>query len=148
MRIDAVITWVDGEDPAHKARRRHYRRSGFKDQPLERNAIASHRFRDHGELRYCVRSIRSYAPWIRYIHIVTDDQIPRYFNSLSARRSGVRFVSHRQIFAGLELVRPVFNSRAIETLIWRVPGLAEHFIYFNDDTFLCAPLETVYFFTA
>src|SRR5690606_8531700 len=117
------------------------------DKPLDRNAITAHRFSDGGELRYCVRSIRAYAPWIRRIHIVTDDQVPRYFNLLSARRAGVRFVSHGEIFGGLELMRPVFNSRAIETFLWRIEGLADHFIFFNDDTFFCAPVKPTDFFT-
>ena len=31
---------------------------------------------------------------------------------------------------------PTFNCRPIETCIYRIPELAEHFIYFNDDFFL------------
>jgi hypothetical protein len=37
-------------------------------------------------------------------------------------------------------VLPTFNSLAIESMIWRIPGLAERFVYFNDDVFLTAPL--------
>ena len=35
---------------------------------------------------------------------------------------------------------PTFNSHAIESALHRLPDLAEHFVYFNDDFFLGRPL--------
>jgi hypothetical protein len=36
---------------------------------------------------------------------------------------------------------PTFNSHAIETSLHHIPGLAEHWLYFNDDFFLGRPLR-------
>jgi Stealth protein CR2, conserved region 2 len=33
---------------------------------------------------------------------------------------------------------PTFNSRAIESMLWRIDGLADRFVYFNDDMMLTA----------
>lgn len=40
------------------------------------NAMSDNRFRDSEELRYSLRSLVKFAPWIRKIFIVTDNQIP------------------------------------------------------------------------
>ena len=52
----------------------------------------------------------------------------------------IRRVTHRELFEGFEDNLPTFNSLAIETLLWRIPDLAEQFLYFNDDVFLTAPI--------
>ncbi|KZT52281.1 hypothetical protein CALCODRAFT_558137 [Calocera cornea HHB12733] len=52
-------------------------------------------------------------------------------------------VSHWQ----LGLRQDVFNSFAIEAALGQVPGLADHFIYLNDDYFLLLPLSAASFFT-
>ena len=36
---------------------------------------------------------------------------------------------------------PTFNSHAIETSLHHIPGLAEHWLYFNDDFFLGRPIR-------
>ena len=41
---------------------------------------------------------------------------------------------------------PTFNSSAIELGICAIPGLAEHFVYFNDDMFLTSYVVPEYFF--
>ena len=41
---------------------------------------------------------------------------------------------------------PVFNSRAIEINLHRIPGLAEQFVYFNDDMFITKPVTKEDFF--
>jgi len=62
------------------------------------------------------------------------------------RKPGVRVVDHREIFAGHEQHLPTFNSRAIITALWRIQGLAEHYIYFNDDFVLLQRLAPEDFF--
>ncbi|WP_426165991.1 stealth family protein [Sandarakinorhabdus sp. DWP1-3-1] len=133
--IDAVITWVDGADPAHAARRARHIGTN-----LHANGINPHRWACSDELGYCLRSIANHAPWIGRIFIVTDAQMPdlsRLPASLTAR---ITIVDHLVLFAGHEDVLPTFNSLAIESLLWRIPGLAERFVYFNDDVFLTGPL--------
>lgn len=136
--IDAVITWVDGADPTHLAKRRaaQARATGR----LHENAINPHRWGDSDELDYCLRALANHAPWLRRVWIVTDDQRPDLSALPDGFRARVAVVDHRAVFAGAEHHLPTFNSLAIETQLWRIPGLAEHFVYFNDDVFLTAPL--------
>ena len=58
----------------------------------------------------------------------------------------VNYVYHRSIFKEYSDYLPTFNSIAIETMLWRIEGLSEHFLYFNDDVFLARPLKNKDFF--
>lgn len=40
-----------------------------------------------------------------------------------------------------------YNSHVIESCLHRIPDLAEHYIYFNDDVMLLRPMEPTDFFT-
>ena len=121
--IDAVITWVDGSDPAHAERLRAYLEQTGGPRPA---AADPTRFNDAGELEYCVASILRFAPWIARIHIVSDRQQPKLLRLLAGTpfADRLRLVDHREIFAGHEQHLPTFNSRAIITALWRIPGLA------------------------
>lgn len=136
-RIDAVITWVDGSDPRHVAKRQHYQ------PPTPRNANGTnpHRWACNDELRYCLRSIANHAPWIGRIWILTDAQAPDLSGLPQTLANRITIVDHLTVFEGHEQALPTFNSLAIETLLWRIPGLAERFVYFNDDVFLTGPLS-------
>lgn len=141
--IDAVITWVDGADPEHAARRAaHQTTSAI---PLHENAINPHRWGSTDELTYCLRSIANHAPWLRHIWVVTDRQNPDLSALDPQFRKKIDVVDHAALFAGLSVdqsnVLPTFNSLSIETMLWRIPEVSERFIYFNDDVFLTAPLK-------
>jgi hypothetical protein len=125
--VDAVYTWVDGDDPAWRARR-DAAAEGVTQHP---EALASYRFRSRDELRYSLRSLDMYAPWIRHVFVVTDRQVPDF---LDPAVEGLTIVDHREIAPGPEYL-PVFNSSAITTWLHRVPGLGEHYLYLNDDVF-------------
>ncbi len=71
---------------------------------------------------------------------------PRPFSFSPGFRDKIQIVDHTEIFAGFTEFLPTFNSLAIESLIWRIPDLAEHFIYFNDDVFVSAPVGKTDFF--
>lgn len=135
-RIDAVITWVDGSDPLHVAKRQRYQ----PHTPRNANGTNPHRWACNDELRYCLRSIANHAPWIGRIWILTDAQTPDLSDLPPMLADRITIVDHLTVFAGHEQVLPTFNSLAIETLLWRIPGLAERFVYFNDDVFLTGPL--------
>lgn len=135
-RIDAVITWVDGLDPLHAANRLHFQPLA----PRNINAINPHRWACNDELGYCLRSIANHAPWIGRVWIITDAQTPDLSRLPAELVERITIVDHLTLFAGHESVLPTFNSLAIETLLWRIPDLAEHFVYFNDDVFLTGPL--------
>lgn len=139
--IDAVLTWVDGDDPAHRARLDA--QLGHTGRRPE--AAASTRFRSVGEIDYCISSLLRFAPFLRRIFIITDAQRPPLLGG-SPRWPQMPLdklvvVDHREIFAGLESLLPTFSSRSIETLMHRVPGLAEHFVYLNDDFMLLRPVS-------
>ena len=136
-RIDAVITWVDGDDPQHRAKRLRYQPHA----PRNANATNPHRWACNDELGYCLRSIANHAPWIGRIWIITDAQNPDLSRLPADLLSRIAIVDHLTLFEGHESALPTFNSLAIETLLWRIPGLAERFVYFNDDVFLTGPLS-------
>lgn len=137
--IDAVITWVDGSDPAHAARMREY---GADISFSEEDVAGKTRFASIGEIYWCVESLRKFAPFIRTIYIVTDGQDPK----IPEGNIPVRIIDHKEIFRGYEERLPVFNSIAIETMTWRIPSLAEHYLELNDDFMLCAPVKEEDFF--
>lgn len=140
--IDAVYTWVDGDDPAWQ-KRRDARMAGVEGLSLTRAASGRARFVSRDELRYSMRSLRLFAPWVRHIYLVTDHQVPDW---LDPESSDVTVVSHAEILSPEHL--PTFNSHAIETGLHRVPSLSDHFIYFNDDVMLGRPVRPDQFFNA
>jgi hypothetical protein len=138
--IDVVYTWVDGSDPAWRARRDHA--LGLSEVVLNGQAANDSRFTNRDELRYSLRSLYMFAPWVRQIWLVTDDQVPDW---LATDHPKVKVVSHRELFAGRGVL-PTFNSHAIESQLHHIEGLSEHFLYFNDDVFLGRPVTPTAFF--
>jgi hypothetical protein len=144
--IDVVIAWVDGRDRKHRAKRKRYLADPGGDAP-ERGADWGRRFSDNDEIRFCLRSIHNYAPWVRTIWLATDNQVPGAIDRQRAEQYKIRIVDHREIFRGYEHLLPTFNSLAIETMLWRIEGLADRFLYFNDDMMLVGPVEPADFFS-
>jgi hypothetical protein len=142
--VDAVITWVDGSDPGH-ARKRARVLGGQADSHAAADAT---RFGDCGEVAWCVASLLRFAPWIRRIHIVADDQQPAFLERIAhtALAQRVRLVDHREIFDGYEQYLPTFSNRSIEAMLHRIPGLASRFLYLNDDFMLVRGVEPGDFF--
>jgi Stealth protein CR2, conserved region 2/Stealth protein CR1, conserved region 1 len=146
--IDVVVAWVDGSDPKHRAKRKRYLADpGRNVKKPERAATDERRFSDNDEIRFCLRSIRNYAPWVRMIWLVTDNQVPAAIDRRRAEQCNIRIVDHREIFRGYGQLLPTFNSLAIETMLWRIEGLADRFLYFNDDMMLVGPVEPTDFFS-
>ncbi|GAB1598387.1 N-acetylglucosamine-1-phosphotransferase subunits alpha/beta-like isoform X1 [Argonauta hians] len=87
------------------------------------------RFEDNEELKYSLRSIEKYAPWVHNIFIVTNGQIPSWLNLDNPR---LHIVTHEDIFMNKSHL-PTFSSPAIEANLHRIPGISDKFIYLNDD---------------
>jgi glycosyltransferase involved in cell wall biosynthesis len=138
--VDAVYTWVNGADMAWLERKNAV--LAAMGMETEDAATSAARFRDRDELRYSLRSIDMYAPWIRNIYLVTDQQVPHW---LDLRHPRVRVVDHTEIF-GNRGALPTYNSHAIESQLHHIDGLAEHFLYFNDDVFLGRTVRPDMFF--
>lgn len=136
--IDVVITWVDGNDPVLNAKRAAYIKP---EEAREKDIAAPNRYANRGEIYWCVRSVNKFMPWVRRIFLVTDGQDPHVESSIP-----VEIVDHKVIFRGYEQYLPTFCSISIEAMLWRIPGLSEHFIYLNDDLMICHPVTPGMFF--
>ncbi|MBQ6879805.1 MAG: Stealth CR1 domain-containing protein [Bacteroidales bacterium] len=147
MKIDAVITWVDGNDPVHMAKRHSYGPSSlFKMDDI----AGSTRYASVGEIFWCVASLNRFAPWINKIYIVTDGQDPKLDEFIAGNFQDpipMEIIDHNDIFKGHEEFLPTFCSVSIETMTWRIPGLSEHYLELNDDMMLVAPVQPSDFFT-
>lgn len=137
--VDIVYTWVDGEEPQMRAKRARYQEHGIAEI-LDKETNAS-RYTSHDELKYSLRSLAMYADFVRHIYLVTDGQKPHWLDDSAP---GITVVDHRDIFP--EGVLPVFNSHAIETRLHHIPGLSEHYLYFNDDVFVGRRVTAEHFF--
>lgn len=127
MEIDLVYLWVNSNDPIWQAKHDAY--TGNLQTSTDINGKG--RYADNDELKYSLRSVEMYAPWVHHIFIVTDGQTPAWLNLSNPK---VSIVDHRDIMP--ETCLPCFNSTLIEYFIYRIPGLSEHFIYANDDAFI------------
>lgn len=134
--IDLVYLWVDGSDPEWQARR-----DAITGGVSSAAANCKGRYADNDELRYSLRSVARYAPWIHHIFIVTDGQRPSWLDTSHPK---ITIVDHSEILP--EESRPCFNSAVIEQFLWRIPGLSERFLYANDDMLLNAPVSPSDFF--
>ncbi len=132
--VDAVILWVDGNDPEWIKERSQYR-------PDEGQDGGNSRYRDWGILKYLLRSICKYAPWIRTVHLVTCGQKPEWLD-LNCKK--LHFVTHADFIPKQYL--PTFSSQAIDLNLHKIEGLSEHFIYFNDDMLLTNYVKPADFF--
>ena len=132
--VDVVITYVDGTDPLWQ---RDY--AAFAGKP-----VLEKRFRDWGTLPYLVAGIRRFMPFVRNIFLVVsrESQVPSWVETGAGE---VKVVLHRDIIP--EEYLPTFNSTEIEMFLHRIPGLAERFIYFNDDIFPVRECRESDFFT-
>lgn len=143
LDIDVVYTWVNSHDEDWKQLlAQHSEPSGPADAASEGD-IDKDRFENRDELKYSLRSLFKYAPWVRHVYIVSNCAPPDWFDTANPK---VSWVYHDAIIEPEYL--PTFSSHAIESAIHKVPGLGEHYLYFNDDIFLVKPLKKSDFFTA
>ncbi|MBR5300289.1 MAG: hypothetical protein IKU36_08590 [Bacteroidales bacterium] len=118
--MDAVITYVDGNDPVWK---QDYEK--YTNVP-----VMQKRFRDWGTLKYLLRGIEKKMPFIRNVYLVVShpSQVPAW-----ADKENLKIVLHKDIIP--EEFLPTFNCNPIEMNLHRIPGLDEEYLYFNDDMF-------------
>jgi hypothetical protein len=138
--VDAVITWVDGNDPVHKAKMSNY----IENKTSLHNKTVRMRYSQVNEIEFCVKSILKYAKFVRNIFIVTDNQTPDFLKDKEKAKKDyptVFVIDHKTIFKGNDQYLPTFNSLSIETLLFKIPALAEHFVYFNDDFFIANKIK-------
>ena len=126
--IDFVVTWVDASDPEWLSQKEKYH---TELSHSEKKDNSSFRYREWGMFRYWFRAVEQYAPWVRYVWLVTCGHTPEWLNTEHPK---LRVVRHEDFIPKEYL--PTFSSICIELNLWRISGLSEHFVYFNDDMYL------------
>lgn len=131
--MDLVITYVNSSDNNWV---RDYIRSTGTHNP------STVRYRSWGTLKYLLRGVARYMPFIRKVVLVVAraSQVPAWVNE-----DNVRIVYHDEFIPKQYL--PTFNSCTIESFFWNIPDLADRIIYLNDDLFPVGPMAESDFFT-
>lgn len=133
-KIDFVISWVDGKDQAWLQEKSKYDAASGSDDAKER-------YRDWENLKYWFRGVEKFAPWAAKIHFITWGHLPKW---LDVNHPRLHIVRHQDYIPQEYL--PTFNSHTIEWNMHRIEGLAEQFVYFNDDFFLINKVKPEDFF--
>lgn len=128
--IDVVLFHVDGLVPGY---RELYESHCGPIKPCQ--------VRDLGELRYVLRSIARYAPWVNRLHLVVQDRrhAPEWIDPET-----VRVVEHADFIP--EEYLPTFQVSTIQGHLHRIEGLAERCVQWCDDYFLGAPVRPDFYF--
>lgn len=126
--VDAVYLWVDGSDPNWLAKKRQH------SAEANSHGTSDSRFTSRNELYFSIATLLKNAPWMNRIWLVTDGQAPE-LGDLADR---VTVVDHTE-FIPKEFL-PTFNSHVITSHLHRIKGLAENFLYLNDDILFGRPL--------
>lgn len=122
--IDIVLTWVDGSDPEWLAEKQKYTPKANTDTRISR-------YRDWDNLQYIFRGIEKFAPWVNNVFFVTWGHLPEWLNTAHPK---LRIINHKDYIPKEYL--PTFSANPIELNFHRIKELSEHFVYFNDDTFI------------
>jgi hypothetical protein len=136
--IDIVFSWVDGADIEFQRARAKRMRSYVVGEGDDSEA----RFRQIDELKYALRSLYLFAPWVRKIFIVTDSPRPAWLDE----HPSVQVVRSEEFFTDPDAL-PTHNSQAVESQLQHIEGLSEHFLYSNDDMFFGRPVQPSMFFS-
>lgn len=139
MKIDFIIPYVNCDDKEWLS---EFQKYGGKLDTSFAGGIT--RYKDEGTLKYLLRSIDKYTPWVNnvYLLVASKSQIPEYIN-----RKTIKIIYHKDFIP--EEYLPVFNSNHIETfmgLLYKIPNLSENIVWFNDDIVLNRPLNENFFF--
>jgi len=129
--IDFVIIWVDGSDEKWRAEKAKYSGEDKRES----------KYRDWDLLKYWFRGVEKFAPWVNKVHFVTCGHLPSWINTDCPK---LNIVKHSDYIPKKYL--PTFSSHPIELNLHRIPGLAEHFSYFNDDMYLIRAVNPEDFF--
>ena len=132
-QVDFVVSWVDGTDPAWQKEYSKYKGEEYKPD--------SGRFRNWDFFRFWFRAVEKHAPWVRKVFLVTNGKFPDWINPNCEK---LVLVKHSDYIP--EEFLPTFSSTTIELYFHRIPGLSEHFVYFNDDCFINNDISPDYYF--
>ena len=85
---------------------------------------------DNEELRYSVRSILKYIPWVRKIFILMPSEKVKYFKPYDEIMEKIVYVKDKDVlgYESANIYAFTFNLFRLEKF-----GLANNFIYMDDD---------------
>lgn len=127
--IDVVYTWVDPNESEWKQLKNAVpEKFGYANNAARFNSNLS-------ELKYSLRSLERYfLGSIGKIYIVSNHgAVPRFIDT---SRNDVEIIDDRSLLGGESYCSCVFES-----VLHRIKGLSENFLYFNDDMLLNRPLN-------
>ena len=136
IKVDIIYTWVNNDQQFTD------QLNAYSSSNLDKK---SKRYRDiHETLKYSLRSIEQFAPWINRIHIIT--QRPQVPDWLEISNEKIQVVHHDQFIPAQYL--PTFNPRVIQSFFHLIPNSSDYLIYFNDDYLLANHVSLTDFLSA
>ena len=125
--IDIVIKYIDLKDPSLKRKGIHQIDKDY----------------DNEELRYSIRSIINYIPWVRKIFILMPNEKVRYFKNNKSIKEKLVYIKDKDI-----LGYDSSNSLAFQYRLWKMKkfGISDNIIVMDDDYFIGNKLNKSSFF--
>ena len=125
--VDVLIKYIDLTD-------KNLNRTGIKQIQKDE---------DNEELRYSVRSILKYIPWVRKIFILMPNEKVKYFKPYDEIKDKIVYVKDKDVlgYESANIYAFTFNLFRLEKF-----GLANNFIYMDDDFFIGKEIEKSEFF--
>ena len=120
--VDAVIKYID-----------------ISDEKLNREGIPKiDKYLDHGEIRYCVRSIYENIPWVRKIIIVMPNEKVKYFKPIEEIKDRIVYIKDKDLI-GFDTA----NELHYHLNLWNLKkfNVSENIISMDDDYFIGKPLK-------
>ena len=120
--IDIIIKYIDLNDKA-------LNRKGF---------VHSYKDTDNEELRYSLKSILQYIPWVRKIFILMPNEFVRYLKPADEINDKILYIKDKDLIG--------FESANIQTFLFNLFkteqfGISKNFIYMEDDYFIGTKLS-------
>ena len=126
-KIDVVIKYIDLRD---KSLNRTGIKQIYKDQNCE-------------ELKYSIRGILEYIPWVRKIFILMPNEKINFFKSLEEINEKIIYIKDKDILGFDSANSPAFSFNLYKMEKF---GISKNIIYMDDDYFIGKPLKKIDFF--
>jgi len=114
------------------------------DKDLKREGINQiYKDYDAEELRYSLRSIFQYIPWIRKVFIVMPNEKVKFLKPYDEIKDRIVYIKDKEFlgYDSANIFAFTFNLHKMEKF-----GISKNFIYMEDDYFLGKPLNKTDFF--
>ena len=125
--VDIIIKYIDLTD-------KNLKRDGIKQIKKDE---------DNEELRYSVRSILQYIPWIRKIFILMPNERVKFFKPIDEINGKIVYVKDKDMLGFDSANSVVFQLNLYKMIEF---GISENFILIDDDYFFGKPIKKSQFF--